>query len=272
MCPQTWWTHRTHICVQEEGCVSRSFAIGKGSKGSSGHRSSWCQEQSWVWASSPALLPASYFVVIPFQLSPKHCEKENEEHTLLKMKPWVLLLTLLLFYPGEAGGKAPQHTQGFTHSSLCLLRALVSRGSTEQTQGVIPLLEFTWSCQEQLPAQLAGLSHLSAPPRCEPRGAETNPAQAEKATAQGSRERSFFPSPCWSCLSSSNLGWASWGQAKGNGDCHFCHQRERERKNPKVSLPHSSCKEKLQVMCVGTLGSFRVPCLLVRKAWHQYTI
>lgn len=62
VCPQSWWTHRRHICMQEKGCVSRSSGIGghtgKGQQVQNGHRCRCCQEQNWVWASSPALLPS----------------------------------------------------------------------------------------------------------------------------------------------------------------------------------------------------------------------
>lgn len=175
--------------------------------------------------------------------------RKGEQRALLKMKPWLLLLTLLLFYPAETGGKAPQHTQGFSQGLPVLPQAVLWD----------PSAGGAWSRHRALllpPGMLLILPGTApTPAEPSPRG-ETNPARAEKAIAQGSRERSIFPCPsqgcaatnspaeprlggCSLCQQQPRLGILGESKRAWNGDCLFCHLRERGKplKFPCLTLP-----------------------------------
>lgn len=154
---KVWATELWHLLADREG--SR--------KGMNGHGSCWCQEQNCVWASSHALLPPS-FLVISLQLSPKQHLRRTENTDLLKKKPWVLLLTLLLFYNEETGARSCQMLMVHTKASLRLLKALVAHrspascGNRKETQCVTPPFpKADDPARNSFPSQLPGWAEPS---------------------------------------------------------------------------------------------------------------
>lgn len=138
----------------------------------------------------------------------------------------------------------------------------------EQTQGIIPP---SWNAPDaaRSSSYSAGQAEPSpSSPQLGAKGRREKPSLGRESNCPGEQGKELLLPPlsqvcchqqprlgCWSLSQQQQPRLGILGASKRGLKWRLPFlSSKRERKNPKIFLSHLSCKEKLQVMCVGSLG------------------